>query len=174
VDNRYDSYFTWPSAQTISYRRSILEPGVDLQRTIRYLNGQACTEGKTPWPVPPGVRDLFTALYALRGQPLEDGQVVESFLDLDGRIWISRSTVLGREQVETRVGSYPAVKVLVRFHPADDDGRQRPASDVMTNNLVREKTKLTLWFSDDDRHLLLKTDYRMAPFSLKAVLTSLE
>jgi hypothetical protein len=174
VDNRYDTYFTWPSARTLRYSRSISEPGVELQRTIRYENGLALTEGQDPRPVPSGVRDLFTALFALRGYSLDDGQVIESTLDLDGQIWIARTEVLGRETIETGLGEHDAVKVLIRFEPMDPDGSERPDSDVMTNNLVKKKTKLTFWFSDDDLHLPLRAEYRMAPFSLKTVLRSVE
>jgi len=172
VDNRYDAYFTWPSARTLRYSRSISEPGVDLQRTIHYDNGLAWTETEDPRPVPGDVRDLFTALFALRGYALCDSQVIESTLDLDGQIWIARTTVLGRETTETGLGEHDAVKVMVRFQPMDPDGPERPDSDVMTNNLVKEKTKLTFWFSDDERRLPLRAEYRMAPFSLKTVLRS--
>jgi len=174
VNNKYDVYFTWPSARTLKYSRQISEPGVDLQRTIRYEDGLARTEGADPRPVPRGVRDLFTALYALRGHSLDDGQIIESLLDLDGEIWTARTTVLGHETTQTDLGICPAIKVLVRFHPMNPDDPKRPESDVMTNNLVREKTKLTFWFSDDDRRLPLRAEYRMAPFSLKTVLKSLE
>ncbi len=174
VNNRYDAYFTWPSARTLKYSRSISEPGVDLQRTIRYQDGLARTEGAEPRPVPRGVRDLFTALYALRGYPLDDGQLVESLLDLDGEIWTVRTTVLGHETTQTDMGTHQAIKVLVRFQPMNPDDPSRPESDVMTNNLVRENTKLTFWFSDDDRRLPLRAEYRMAPFSLKTVLKSME
>lgn len=174
VDNTYDAYFTWPSARTLCYRRSISEPGVDLQRTIRYRDGLACVEEEEPRPVPRDVRDLFTALFALRGEALHEGQVIESTLDLDGQMWTARTTVLGRERIESGLGEHDAVKVIIRFHPLDPDHAERPDSDVMTNNLVREKTKLTFWFSDDDRHLPLRAEYRMAPFSLKTVLRSVE
>jgi|GEM_PF-1303201 len=174
VDNRYDAYFTWPSARTLRYCRSISEPGVDLQRAIRYENGLALTEEEDPRPVPRDVRDLFTALFVLRGYDLHDGQVIESTLDLDGEMWNARTTVLGRERTETGLGEHDAVKVMVRFEPTNPDGPERPDSDVMTNNLVRKKTKLAFWFSDDDRHLPLRAEYRMAPFSLKTVLRSAE
>jgi hypothetical protein len=174
VDNRYDAYFTWPSARTLRYGRSISEPGVDLQRTIRYENGLALTEDCDPRPVPGNVRDLFTALFALRGYELDDGRVIESTLDLDGEIWTARTTVMGRERTETGLGEHDAVKVMIRFQPNNPEDPRRPDSDVMTNNLVREKTKLTFWFSDDDLRLPLRAEYRMAPFSLKTVLRSLE
>jgi len=174
IDNRYDAYFTWPSARTLRYSRSIREPGVDLQRTIRYENGLALTEEEDPRPVPRDTRDLFTALFALRGSPLDDGQVIESTLDVDGQMWTARATILGRETAETGLGEYDAVKVMVQFEPMNPDAPERPDSDVMTNNLVKKKTKLTFWFSDDDRHLLLRAEYRMAPFSLKTVLRSAE
>jgi hypothetical protein len=174
VNNRYDSYFTWPEAHTRRYSRCINEPGVNLQLTIQYQDGLAISDGSPPRPVSLEVRDLFAALYALRGQALEDGQTFDSPLELDGDRWAAQANVLGREEVKTRLGTQQAVKVLVRFHILDHQEDKKRESDVLTNNLVREKTKLTLWFSDDHRRVPLKASYRMSPFSLKAVLTAQE
>jgi len=173
VDNRYDSFFTWPEAHTLRYERCIQETGVDLRRVASYHDNQALYDGELGPPVPPNVRDLFSALYALRGQLLEDGQVIDSPLDLDGQLWMARAVVLGREEVQTHLGTHEAIKVGIRFLEPEQVQGARNKSDVLTNNLVRAKTKLTIWFSDDERKIPLRAQYRLVPFSLKAVLSTL-
>jgi len=173
VDNQYHSFFTWPQVHPLRYERRIRETGVDFRRMVSYHDGQALYDGQRQVSVPPGVRDLFSALYALRGQALEEDQVIDSPLDLDGQLWEARAVVLGRERVETRLGSHPAIKVLVRFLGPDQPQRHKRESDVLTNNLVSEKTKLTIWFSDDEQKMPLRAQYNLAPFSIKAVLSAL-
>lgn len=173
VDNRYDSFFTWPEAHTRRYERCIRETGVDLWRVASYHEGQAFYDGELGAPVPSDVRDLFSALYALRGQQLEEKQVIDSPLDLDGQLWLARATVLGREEVRTHLGTQQAIKVGIRFLEPEQTREERKKSDVLTNNLVRGKTKLTIWFSDDERKIPLRAQYRLVPFSLKAVLSSM-
>jgi hypothetical protein len=172
VDNRYDSFFTWPHFQTLRYERHIREPGVDLQRVVRYQGGQAIADGEEPVSVPGDVRDLFSALYALRGQPLNENQVIDSPMDLDGQLWVVRATVLGRERVKTRLDGHMAIKVMVRFLNPNQAQRHRRESDVLTNNLVKERTKLTIWFSDDEQRIPLKAQYRFSPFFIKAVFST--
>jgi len=172
VDNRYDSFFTWPHFRTSRYERHIREPGVDLQRVVRYQNGQAIADGEEPVSVPRDVRDLFSALYALRGQPLKENQVIDSPMDLDGQLWVVRATVLGRERVKSRRDVHIAIKVMVRFLSPKQAQRTRRASDVLTNNLVKERTKLTIWFSDDEQRIPLKAQYRFSPFFIKAVFST--
>jgi len=169
VDNRYDSYFTWPDARTVRYQRRIDEPGVDLNREVRYQDGKALYEEEEPLTVPCKVQDLFLSLYALRGQPLEEGQVIDSSIELDGQLWTIRSRALGRERIKTRYGSFGAVKVEVRYLRADQSEENRRASDILTNNLVKEKTKVTIWFSDDEQKIPLKAHCHVSPFSIKAV-----
>jgi hypothetical protein len=174
VDNRYDSFFTWPEAHTLRYERCIRETGVDLRRVVSYQDGQAFYDGNLGAPVPSDVRDLFSALYALRGQSLEQDQVIDSPLDLDGQLWVARATVLGREEVRTHLGTHQTIKVGIRFLEPQQVQEERVKSDVLTNNLVRGKTKLTIWFSDDELKIPLRAQYRLVPFSLKAVLSTLD
>ena len=173
VDNRYDSFFTWPQAHTLRYERCIKETGVDLRRVASYHDNQAFYDGELGPSVPPNVRDLFSALYALRGQPLEDGQVIDSPLDLDGQLWVARAVVLGREEIQTQLGTHQAIEVGIRFLEPEQAQGAREKSDVLTNNLVRANTKLTIWFSDDERKIPLRAQYRLVPFSLKAILSGL-
>ena len=174
VDNQYDSYFTWPEAGTLRYRRSICEPGVDLRRTVRYQDGQALCNGEEPVSVPPSVRDLFLAMYALRGKRLDENQVIDSPLELDGQLWTIRAKVIGREKVNIQQDSHPSIKVQVRFLHSSRAGEEKRASDILTNNLVREKTKLTIWFAEDELKTPLKAQCRAAFFTIKALFSTLD
>ena len=45
-------------------------------------------------------------------------------------------------------------------------------SDILTNNLVREKTRVIIWLSDDERKIPLKAHCRAAPFTIKALFST--
>lgn len=173
VNNRYDSFFTWPQGHTLRYERHIQETGWTLRRVVTYQEGYAVYDGQRRVLVPAETRDLFSALYALRGQPLENNRVSDSSLDLDGQTWMMRAVVLGREQVQTDMGLRRAVKVQIRFLSSDRVQGNKRESDVLTNNLVREKTKVIIWLSDDERKTPLKAQFRLAPFSIKATFCTL-
>lgn len=174
VDNRYDSFFTWPQVRTLRYRRRISEPGVDLNRVVTYRHGLAFRDEQDPVAVPPDVEDMFSTLYALRGQPLSDDQVIDAPLDLDGQPWLVRAKVLGRERVKTRLGSHQAIKVQVNYLLAEETPQERRKSDILTNNLVREKTRVIIWFTDDEDKIPLKAQCRSAPFTIKALFYTMQ
>lgn len=172
VDNHYDSYFTWPDVRTLRYERHINEPGVDLHRMVTYQDTLAHCSGEEPRVVPAEVRDLFLSLYALRGQPLDEDQIIDTAMDLDGQLWIVRARSLGRERIKTRDGTFPAIKVEVRYVLTGETGENRGKSDILTNNLVEEKTRVIIWFSDDDRKVPLKAHCHVSPLTIKAIFST--
>jgi hypothetical protein len=172
VNNRYDSYFTWPDVRTLRYERHIEESGFDLHRTVTYQDTLAHYSGEEPMAVPAQKRDLFLSLYALRGEPLHENQVIDTAMDLDGQLWTVRARSLGQERIETRHGTFQAIKVEVRYFLADETREDRGASDILTNNLVKEKTKVIIWFSDDEHKIPLKAHCHVSPLTIKAVFST--
>ena len=91
-------------------------------------------------PLPERVQDLISSFYYLRTQPLVPGQAVQVDMYSRGKIYKLSAAVLSRERVETDVGVFEAFKVQPQLRENDS------AED-------RNRGKLFLWFSDDDRHL---------------------
>ena len=96
--------------------------------------------------VPPGTLDFVALVFRLRTLPLPDG-ATHAFEVLSGRK-VSRvvATVVKHERVKTDAGSFPAVKVRV---PTGFDGK------------FSEKNPTFVWFSDDERRVVVKisTDF---------------
>lgn len=91
--------------------------------------------------VPADALDFVALVFRLRTLPLADGQE-HAFDVLAGRK-VNRvvATVVGREQVKTGAGRFPAVKVKV---PTGFSGK------------FQEKSPTYVWFSDDARRIVVK------------------
>ena len=91
--------------------------------------------------VPPDAMDFVALVYRLRSMPLENGAKHE-FRVLAGRVVNSIvAEVLGREKIETKSGEFQAVKVRV---PTGFTGK------------FSEKNPTFVWFSDDDRRVVVR------------------
>jgi hypothetical protein len=91
--------------------------------------------------VPPDTLDFIALVWRLRSLPLPDGQRYD-FHVLAGRdVNVIRAQVLRREEVETKAGKFKAVKVRV---PTGFSGK------------FSEKNPTFVWFSDDDRRIVVR------------------
>ncbi|HET9552569.1 MAG TPA: DUF3108 domain-containing protein [Anaeromyxobacteraceae bacterium] len=132
-----------------------LEPGnYHHTDTARYQreDGKAIVREKGKYdntyevPVPAGTLDFLALVFRLRVLPLEVGARHE-FPVLSGRkVAQVVAEVVGRETVETKVGTFQAFKVRV---PTGFDGK------------FKEKSPSYVWFSDDARRVVvrLSTDF---------------
>jgi hypothetical protein len=91
--------------------------------------------------VPQDTLDFVSLVYRLRSLPLPDGQKYD-FHVLAGRtVNPIAAQVLRREEVETKAGKFKAVKVRV---PTGFSGK------------FSEKNPTFVWFSDDDRRIVVR------------------
>ena len=91
-------------------------------------------------PLPERVQDIISSFYFLRTQPLAVGQDVRIDMFSRGKIYKLKASILGREKVETEAGTFDAFKVQPQLR------ENETAED-------RNRGKLFLWFSDDERRL---------------------
>ena len=91
-------------------------------------------------PLPERVQDIISSFYFLRAQPLAIGQDVRVDMFSRGKVYKLKAAVLGKEKVETEAGVFDAFKLQpqLRENETDED---------------RNRGKLFLWFSDDERRL---------------------
>ena len=91
-------------------------------------------------PLPERVQDIISSFYFLRTLPLAVGQDVRVDMFSRGKIYKLKASILEREQIETEAGTFDAFKVQpqLRENETDED---------------RNRGKLFLWFSDDERRL---------------------
>jgi hypothetical protein len=91
-------------------------------------------------PLPERVQDIISSFYFLRAQPLAIGQDVRVDMFSRGKVYKLKAAVLEKEKVETEAGVFETFKLQpqLRENETDED---------------RNRGKLFLWFSDDERRL---------------------
>jgi len=129
------------SKQTEMYRRKKLvtelaftDSGVTLARTEG-------TGGKATRPFNfPGLFDLHSAFLYLRSQPLNDHNVYRIVVYPATSAYLTTITVLGRERVTVRAGTYNAIKVDLQLKRVGKNLELEPH---------RKFRRATVWISDD-------------------------
>lgn len=90
-------------------------------------------------PLQGATQDLLSVFYYLRTQPLAPNTRTEITLSDSGQVYRIPLTIGNRSKLKTVIGEIPVVEVK-----ADMFGEGRP---------LRGKGSMTLWFSDDARHV---------------------
>ncbi len=85
------------------------------------------------------VQDIASAFYYLRTQKLEPGKTVELLISDTGQLYRIPVRIIKREQLKTVLGKVSTVRVEPELF---GEGR-----------LIRGKGAITIWFTDDARHI---------------------
>jgi hypothetical protein len=118
---------------------------------------QGKTRTETTLDVPRNVHDLVSAYLSLRLHSLKPGDRIDLPVFTGSKDYTLRAQVLGRERVDTPAGPFSTVKVQVN---TAFDGKFESKRDML------------LWFTDDDRHVLVRASAEFAVGSMVAQLTA--
>ena len=147
---RYEAFvaaLVAPDLAPIRYREEIDEGDTHRTQQVEFppRDGKlhvAVTKDGQPEPVEldasPGARDMVSALYFLRGQPLKTGQPLCAEVYAARRMWRMEGSVGPREQIDTPLGRFAAVRLDLTAIRADDPEVRRAAH---------------VWLTDDDRRV---------------------
>ena len=105
----------------------------------------------------PGVRDMISTLYLLRGQPMKAGSPVCVEVFAGRKIWRLQGQVAARETIDTPLGKLATVRVDADAVRVDDNKVRRSAH---------------VWLTDDDRRLPVVAIGEMRGKVLRAQLVS--
>ena len=117
------------------------------------------------YPIEDNTYDFFSGLFYIRSQDLQVNDSISFFVDANAIIWMTHAVMIKKEKIKTKIGTFDAIKCQITFERISKKERATN-SDILTNNLMNEKNKLYLWFSDDDNHIPLKAVYDMFPFNV--------
>jgi hypothetical protein len=95
----------------------------------------------------PNLHDLQTALLYVRGQPLENGRVYRLVVYPANAPYLATVTVLGREKIKVKAGTYPAIKLDLSLQKITKDMTLAPHGKFKRG---------TAWLSDDADRLPLR------------------
>lgn len=148
-------------AQTIRTELNFDDDGVDRLRVS--------TNDKNParWKRYdfPNLYDLQTALLYVRSQKLETGQVYRLVVYPATAPYLATVTVLGREKIKVKAGSYPAIKVDLRLEKVMNDMTLAPHGKFK---------RATGWLSDDGDRLPLRLNAQLFVGTVWVELTKVE
>lgn len=120
--------------------------GVTRART----EGQGSTaETKTKQFVFSNLFDLHSAALYLRSQPLKQGSAYRLAVYPGTNAYLATVTVLGREKVSVRAGSYNAIKLDLHLKRIGKNLELEPH---------RKFRRATIWVSDDTERLILRIE----------------
>ena len=109
------------------------------------------------------LQDVLSAIYFIRTQPLEVGKTFEVFIGDGGRVYKIPVQVVERKRMKTVLGRVDVLKVTPELFGPD-------------RLIDREKGELSIWITDDARHIpvagRVKTDYGMFDIKLKRIITN--
>jgi hypothetical protein len=110
--------------------------------------------------VPKPVFDPLSLVYHIRSLPLEPGRVQRFTVLADGKVYTLDAKITKREKVDTPAGSFNTVVVEPK---------------MLAGGLFRGEGDLTIWYSDDARHVpvRIKSDVKVGAITatLRAIHT---
>jgi Protein of unknown function (DUF3108) len=109
------------------------------------------------------LNDLHSAFLYLRSQPLHDRSVYRVAVYPANSAYVATVTVLGREHVRVRTGSYNAIKLDLKLQRVGKNGELEPH---------RKFKHATIWLSDDNDRLLLRIESQIFVGTVTAELQS--
>jgi hypothetical protein len=129
------------SFSTVRYHKDLREGTHHKIDTTTFANGVATRKGKT-YPVPTPVFDPLSLVYYMRTQDLTPGRTMKFTVFADKKLYDVTARVTKRQTIDTPLGKFDTVVVEPEMHGG---GLYRD-----------EDSKLTIWYSDDDRHLPIR------------------
>jgi hypothetical protein len=111
----------------------------------------------------PGLCDLCSAALYLRSQPLKERSVYRTVVYPAKNAYLVTITVLGREKITVRAGSYQAIKLDVKLQRVGQDLQLEP---------YKKFRRANLWVSDDSDRLPLRVEAQIFVGTIFAELQS--
>jgi hypothetical protein len=138
VRDEIESVVDRASFSTVRYHKDLREGSSHKNDVTTYANGIATRKGKT-YTVPTPVFDPLSLVYYMRSQNLEPGRAMRFTVFADKKLYDVTANVTKRETIDTPLGKFKTVVV---------------EPEMRGGGLYRdEDSKLTIWYSDDERHV---------------------
>lgn len=97
----------------------------------------------------PNLFDLLSALLYLRSQPLKDGSVYRVVVYPATSAYLATFTVIGREKISVRAGTYTAIKLDLKLHKVGKNLELEPH---------KKFRRASVWVSDDTNRIPLRAE----------------
>lgn len=143
LDNTYKSIWTKKDLKLHRFEKSIKQKNIEQNWKIYYNHskGHAKVDSSRQWNIQPGCRSLVGLIYTLRIQNPVCGDSVSFFVDIESQIWQLQGRIrIPSEHPNTPVA--PDREIIFTFKPADEIKERSWDTDLLTNNIGRDKARL--------------------------------
>ena len=142
VRDEIETFVSRDNFSTLHYRKMLKEgrSSKDETTVIDPTTHVATRRGDEFIPTPPIVFDPLSLIYYMRGFPLKAGEVLRFTIIADGKLRDVEAHVVRNESLDTPAGAFNCLVVEPHMEAA---------------GIFREdaKSQMTIWYSDDWRHL---------------------
>ncbi len=157
VRDRYESYYDKQSMLPIKFIRNVNEGKYKRSQTavFDHTAGNVLTEENKTLTVPKCSFDIISALFNIRSVNFDKLAVNSKIIFdmyMDGEVYHMYLRYLGKENVETKLGTFKAIKV-------------KPL--LVKGNAFKGGEKMTAWISDDDNHIPVRIESDLSVGSIK-------
>ncbi|PZP49156.1 MAG: DUF3108 domain-containing protein [Pseudopedobacter saltans] len=157
VRDRYESYYDRSTMLPIKFIRNVNEGKYQRSQTavFDHTNGNVLTQANKNITVPKCSFDIISALFNIRSVDFDKLAVnskVVFDMYLDDEVYHMYLKYLGKETVETKLGTFKAIKV-------------KPL--LIKGNAFKGGEKMTAWISDDPNHIPVRIESDLSVGSIK-------
>lgn len=169
VDDVYESYINLQTGLPSYYIRNVSEGSYQQHlhaifnhqnHSLLLLDKKDTSKPNRTIKVSPGIQDMLSAFYYLRGldnTKLKVGSVVDLNVWIDDESFPFRLKVVGVEDVKTKFGKINCLKII---------------PSVVSGRVFKDKEGVTIWVSNDQNHIPISIKAALLVGSLKADLDS--
>lgn len=156
VRDRYESYIDTSTLLPVRFIRDVHEGDYHIYNYVNFNQQRhLATSLKGTFNVPSCIQDVLSAIYAARNIRFDSylpGAKIPFYMFLDNQVYHLYIRYMGKEQIETRYGTFNAIK----FKPL-----------LIKGTIFQGGEKMTVWVSDDRNHIPLRINSPISVGSIK-------
>lgn len=164
VRDRYETFIDKDALLPWMFVRRVNEGGyiINQDYMFNHYTNKVDVGGGEKIDVPAGTQDMISAFYSARNLDYTDAKEGDVFTInsiVDKEIWPLKIRYVGKETIETEVGTYKCIK----FRPIVQKGR-----------IFKREEDLNVWITDDKNHIPLRAQAKIMFGSVKLDITSMK
>lgn len=147
VMDTYESYVDKETMLPKKFVRHVNEGGMKINNEVSFDHGRGeAISDKKKFAIPKRTLDVVTAMYYARNinyNAYKPGDKIPFTMFLDNQVFNLYIKYLGKEQIETKMGKFNAVKIVPL---------------LISGTIFKDGDKMTIWLSDDSNHLPVRVE----------------
>lgn len=164
VRDRYETFIDKDALLPWMFVRRVNEGGyvINQDYMFNHYTNKVDVGGGEKVDVPAGTQDMISAFYSARNLDFTDAKEGDVFTInsiVDKEIWPLKIRYVGKETIETEVGTYKCIK----FRPIVQKGR-----------IFKHEEDLNVWITDDKNHIPLRAQAKLLVGSVKLDIMSMK